>query len=139
MHIAGVLESCLYAKDLDDAERFYAEVLGLEVFSRAEGRHVFFRCGAGVFLLFNPEHTSTNETSVGGAPIPLHGAKGAGHLAFSVPEEELPAWRERLESAGVEIESDVAWPGGGRSIYVRDPAGNSIELATPKIWGLSDD
>ncbi|MGN6582964.1 MAG: glyoxalase/bleomycin resistance/extradiol dioxygenase family protein, partial [Rhizobiaceae bacterium] len=25
---------------------------------------------------------------------------------------------------------------GGRSIYFRDPAGNSIEFAEPRIWGL---
>ena len=31
-------------------------------------------------------------------------------------------------------EADFAWPGGGRSVYVRDPAGNSIEFADPAIW-----
>ncbi|TIR45476.1 MAG: glyoxalase/bleomycin resistance/extradiol dioxygenase family protein, partial [Mesorhizobium sp.] len=25
---------------------------------------------------------------------------------------------------------------GGRSIYIRDPSGNSIEFAEPRIWGL---
>lgn len=25
---------------------------------------------------------------------------------------------------------------GGKSIYFRDPAGNSVELVTPGIWGL---
>ena len=33
------------------------------------------------------------------------------------------------------IEADFRWPNGARSIYVRDPAGNSIELADPAIWG----
>ena len=40
------------------------------------------------------------------------------------------------KSAGVDIETEVEWPGGGRSIYVRDPAGNSVELASSTIWGL---
>ena len=36
------------------------------------------------------------------------------------------------------IEQEVDWPRGGRSFYFRDPAGNSLELATPRIWGLPD-
>ena len=26
------------------------------------------------------------------------------------------------------------WPNGARSIYVRDPAGNSLEFAEPALW-----
>lgn len=137
MQLRGVLETALYAPDLDAAEEFYREVLGFELIRKRPGRHVFFRCGEGVFLLFNPEQTQI-ESTVGGALVPAHGSRGAGHVAFRVHEDELSAWRRRFESAGVEIESEVAWPQGGRSIYVRDPAGNSVELATPEIWGLSD-
>ena len=42
----------------------------------------------------------------------------------------------RLTEAGVGIETEFEWPQGGRSIYVRDPAGNSIEFAEPRIWGV---
>jgi catechol 2,3-dioxygenase-like lactoylglutathione lyase family enzyme len=114
--IDRVLEACLYAADLDAAERFYVEVLGLERFSAAPGRHVFFRCGQGMFLVFNPERTSTETSLVGGAPVPTHGAAGAGHVAFAVPDADIPAWRSRLEAAGVAIESEVSWPRGGRSL-----------------------
>jgi catechol 2,3-dioxygenase-like lactoylglutathione lyase family enzyme len=138
MQVTGVLETCLYADDLVAAERFYAETFGLELISREPGRHVFFRCGQGVLLIFNPDRTSAEQTRVGGADIPLHGSRGPGHMAFRVPERELPAWRERLAQCGVEIESDVRWPRGGESIYLRDPAGNCIELATAAIWGLND-
>ena len=41
-----------------------------------------------------------------------------------------------LEGAGIAIEADFEWPGGGRSLYVRDPAGNSVEFAEPRIWKL---
>jgi catechol 2,3-dioxygenase-like lactoylglutathione lyase family enzyme len=137
--ITGVLETCLYADDLPAAERFYGEVLGLAAFAREEGRHVFFRCGAGVLLVFDPSRTSTAAGQVGGVPIPPHGATGAGHVAFAVPEAELPAWRARLAAHGVAIEAEVAWPRGGRSLYVRDPAGNSVELAPAGIWGFASD
>ncbi|HWJ23154.1 MAG TPA: VOC family protein [Gemmatimonadaceae bacterium] len=139
MSITGVLETCLYAPDLAAAERFYAGVLGLEVFSREPGRHVFFRCGPAMFLLFNPERTGTTPGEVGGVAVPAHGTSGAGHVAFRVPETELSVWRARLADAGVAVEADIAWPRGGRSLYVRDPANNSVELASPRLWGLPDE
>src|SRR5215207_3244933 len=106
--ISRVLESCLYATDLDAAERFYVDVLGLERFSSAAGRHVFFRCGAGMFLVFNPVRTSAEPSSVGGSIVPAHGATGPGHVAFAIPDADIAAWRSRLEDAGVAIESEVS-------------------------------
>jgi len=136
--IAGVLETCLYAVDLVATARFYSEVLGLESFAEKPERHVFFRVGRGVFLLFNPERTSLPPEADSGTPVLTHGAYGPGHVAFAVGEASLPAWRARLASEGVPIEAEVTWPGGGRSLYLRDPAGNSVELGTPRIWGLPD-
>jgi len=133
-----VLEACLYATDLDVAERFYVNVLGLERFSAVPGRHVFFRCGDGMFLVFNPARTSAETSLVGGSPVPTHGATGPGHVAFAVSDADIDAWRARLVGAGVTIESEVTWPRGGRSLYIRDPAGNCVELASPKLWGFRD-
>ena len=48
------------------------------------------------------------------------------------------AWRERLREYRVAIEHEEAWPRGGHSLYFRDPAGNSVELITPGLWGLPD-
>jgi catechol 2,3-dioxygenase-like lactoylglutathione lyase family enzyme len=127
-----VLETALYADDLEAAEAFYLTVLGLELDSSVAGRHVFFRCGDAMLLIFNPASTLTE-----GGGIPAHGAAGPGHVAFAVAEPDLAAWEQQLEGRGVAIEARVDWPGGGRSIYFRDPAGNSLELATPRIWGLS--
>ena len=138
---AGVLEACLYASDLAAAERFYSAVIGLEVLSRVEGRHVFFRAGSSaVFLVFDAARTGDprGASTVGGALVPTHGATGPGHVAFAVADADIPRWRERLDAAGVAVESEVEWPRGGRSIYVRDPAGNSVELASPRIWGLAE-
>lgn len=132
--VDGILESCLYASDLAAAEWFYGEVLRLSVHSREAGRHVFFRCGSGMFLVFAPEHTGQGGAEVGGVSIPAHGASGAGHVAFSVSAAALPAWKARLGENGIGIEAEVHWPGGGESLYVRDPAGNSVELATPALW-----
>ena len=129
---AGLLEACLYARDLDAAENFYRKVLGLEVYSRDPGRDVFFRCGQGMFLVFNPGQTSRN----GNSGVPRHGATGPGHIAFRVEDEKVEDWKAHLRAQGVEIEKELSWPGGGRSLYFRDPAGNSVELATARLWGL---
>lgn len=133
MKVQNVLETCLYVDDLVLAERFYTDVLGLEFVSRQEGRHVFFRCGGAMLLLFNPL-SSREVGKVGTTEIPVHGAFGPGHVAFSAEQDELPAWTSHLEQHTVPVERVIDWPGGGRSLYFRDPAGNSLELATPKIW-----
>jgi catechol 2,3-dioxygenase-like lactoylglutathione lyase family enzyme len=134
LQIKKVLESCLYVDDLRAAEGFYSNVLGLELHSRVEGRHVFFHCGNGMLLLFNPDKTR-ERTGV----VPTHGAYGPGHVAFAIAEAEIPAWRELLRQHGIEIETEVSWPSGGHSLYFRDPDGNSVELATPQVWGLASD
>lgn len=132
--LGGVLETAIYVSDLAAAEEFYGGLLGLVPIGRAEGRHLFYRCGNGVLLLFNPEATALPPAPDARLPVPPHGAVGPGHMAFSVPAANLDAWCARLRAAGVEIEAEVSWPGGGRSFYVRDPAGNSIEFADPSLW-----
>jgi catechol 2,3-dioxygenase-like lactoylglutathione lyase family enzyme len=130
----GILETVLYAEDLDRAQSFYRDTLGLERTQEEKGRHVFFRCGGQMLLIFNPRKTV--ETSSGALPVPAHGAFGQGHVCFRASASELRDWRELFESRGIPIEADFEWPRGGRSVYVRDPAGNSVEFAEPRIWGL---
>ena len=131
-----ILEASLYVSDLQVAEVFYTEVLGLTFHSKLEGRHVFFRCGEQMVLLFNPVATADPELTPRG--LGLHGAHGPGHLAFGVTEDEIDVWRAHLECHGVEIEQEIDWGGRrGRSIYFRDPAGNSLEFATSALWGLA--
>lgn len=133
----GILETVLYAADLDATETFYRDVLGLEPFSRQEGRQLFYRCGDQVLLIFNPEATE-KPPAPSALPVPPHGMHGHGHVCFKASDRELNQWRERLEAKGVAIEADFVWPAsGGRSIYFRDPAGNCLEFAEPKIWGLA--
>lgn len=131
----GVLEAAIYVDDLDQTQRFYADVVGLDVIARVDPRHVFFACGASVVLAFVAEETRIPSGDAN-LPVPTHGAVGPGHICFSVPGEDLDGWVEHLTANGVEIEADFHWPHGPRSVYVRDPAGNSVEFAEPKLWGL---
>ncbi len=134
---SGILETVMYAGDLEAIERFYADVLEMTPFSKLVGRQLFYRCGDQVLLIFNPDATM-KPPAAGALPVPPHGAKGDGHICFKASARELDLWRKRLEAKGVAIEADFIWPAsGGRSIYFRDPAGNCLEFAEPSIWGLS--
>jgi len=82
-----------------------------------------------VLLVFNPEVT------IAGGILPSHGARGPGHFAIGVPTAALETWRDHLIACGVAIEKEVTWPLGGRSLYFRDPAGNSVEIITRGVWG----
>lgn len=131
----GILETSLYAEDLDAAEAFYRDVFGLEVVSRLAGKFVFLRCGQQMLLVFNPAESSRAE---GSNPIPRHGADGPGHVCFHAANAlEVETWRERFLALGIPVEHDQIWKNsGGRSIYIRDPAGNSVEVAEGRIWGI---
>lgn len=133
---SAVLESALYVTDLAAAEHFYGEILGLAPAGRVDGRHVFFKCGDSIVLLFNAEATRHAPPPDARLPVPSHGAVGEGHLCFAATEAEIGAWKARLGAHGVAIEAEFEWPRGGRSIYFRDPSGNSLEFANPSIWGL---
>jgi catechol 2,3-dioxygenase-like lactoylglutathione lyase family enzyme len=132
-----ILETALYVDDLDAAEDFYVRVLGLVVYGKVPGRHLFFKLPGQMLLLFNAAATSQPLRADAKLPVPPHGARGAGHVCFAASAEAIVAWRGRLEVHGVTIESDFYWPSGGRSIYFRDPAGNSLEIAEPKLWGMT--
>ncbi|MEM9269386.1 MAG: VOC family protein, partial [Pseudomonadota bacterium] len=54
----SVLETVLYADNLDAAQAFYCDVVGLTLISRHPTRQVFFRHGSGVLLIFAPSVSS---------------------------------------------------------------------------------
>ncbi len=128
-----IFESVLYADDLPTALAFYRDVLGLEVISSSE-LLVSFRCAGGVLLVFDPK-----QSSPPGRDVPSHGRSGAGHVAFAATDAEREEWKRRLIAANIRIEAEVDWEQGGRSLYFRDPAGNSLELGTPAIWRIPEE
>ena len=130
MKVLSVVETVIYVDDLDAAEDFYQRVLGLNVIAKKQDRHVFFQVGdSNVLLAFNPNTTRFEKDTP-------HGAAGPGHFALGIEKQTLDEWRKHLETQSVVIESVVEWPAGGKSIYFRDPAGNSVELVTPGVWSL---
>ncbi|MEM6910364.1 MAG: VOC family protein [Verrucomicrobiota bacterium] len=132
-----VLESILYVDDIDRAEAFYTRLFRLEVEHKEPGRHLFLKLEHSMLLLFQPDRTSQDSGDGDSIDVPTHGAYGPGHLAFRMHHEEAVTWRAKLASEAIPLEREIRWPNGGLSLYFRDPAQNSLELATPDLWNLS--
>ena len=131
--VRRVLETALYVEDLDRAVEFYERVIGLSALSRGD-RLAAMDAGEGTVLLLFLRGATASGASFEGGRIPPHDGAGPAHFAFAIASGELDSWRRHLAIEGVEIESEVSWGRGGKSIYFRDPDGHSVELATPGIW-----
>ena len=108
-------------------------MLGLQLLEQPTELSAAFRLpDGGVLLIFDP-----NRSSIAGRPVPSHGATGAGHVAFAVEPGTLDLSADELRLNGIEIEQEITWDEGGRSVYVRDPAGNSVELIEGEAWPIA--
>ncbi|MFC4169451.1 VOC family protein [Teichococcus aestuarii] len=127
-----LLETALYVRDLRATRWFYEHILGLECL-RATDTFCALGIGPGVLLLFR-RGSAAAATETPGGHIPGHDAGGRQHIALGVAAETLPAWREWLALNVVAVEGAVSWPSGGHSLFLRDPEGHLVELATPGLW-----
>ena len=112
----------LRVSDLDRAEKFYKDVLGLPVCARYKERGmVFFSLG---------DHHDFAIASVGkDAPKADAGTAGLAHVAFKIGDDidVLKKAKADLEAAGVKILRTVDHE-VSKSIYIADPDGNGIEV-----------
>ena len=124
-----IYETVVYADDVRAVADFYRDVVGLREIDSPDPHSAALRPpeGGGVVLIFNAERASAPDRFV-----PSHGTRGAGHIAFQV--DSLDEAARSLAVHGVEIEREIAWPKGGRSVYFRDPAGTSVEFVEGEIW-----
>ena len=132
--LSHLLETSIYVDDLDRAEGFYRRVLGLELFLRDDRMSALGLPGNAVLLLFTKGGSTRPTPTDGGDDIPPHDGGGAVHLCFAIPKGELESWEAHLRDEQVAVESRITWPRGGTSLYVRDPDGSLLELATPGLW-----
>ena len=131
--LEGVIETALYVRDMAAARAFYVDVLGCVPMLDADRVVALSVAGRSVLLLFQAGSSERPVTAAGGI-VPGHGARGVQHMAFAIGRDQVAPWLQRLEAAGIGIESRVSWTRGGESLYVRDPDGHSVELATPGVW-----
>ncbi|MEQ1730683.1 MAG: VOC family protein [Vicinamibacterales bacterium] len=131
--IRRVLETALYVDDMARAVAFYRDVLGLRPLAD-DARLTPFDAGGGTVLLLFLRGATAGGIEFPGGRIPPHDGSGPAHIAFAVDAGEFEQWLARLAAGGVEVEVVNTWGRGGRSAYVRDPDGHSVELATPGVW-----
>lgn len=106
--------------DLERAERFYTEVLGMTVQMRLPDQ-VLLRHGDGSCALFlKPDRTPGDLEQI---RHPL----GKAHHAFQVPAGDLPRARELFEARGIPHHPPIDW-GDHDCLYFLDPDGNLLEL-----------
>ena len=123
--IGGLGEIALRVTDLDAMQRFYANVIGLELMRRLDAS-AFFRIADGfaghtrILALFDRRDSQS-------AP-PRADATTVDHLAFAIPLAAYEPEKQRLEALGLRVDTvEHAWV-HWRSLYVDDPEGNRVEL-----------
>lgn len=131
--VSRFLECALYVADLDSAVAFYERVFGLAVMFRDPRMAALDVPGRQALLLFRAG-ASVQPSEAPFGLIPGHGAEGPQHLCFAIDADAIPSWEAHFAALGIAVESRVTWGGGGTSLYVRDPDGHSLEVATPGLW-----
>jgi len=131
--IQGVIETCIYSSDLSRSIHFYRDQLGLRLLESMD-RLCAFAAGDHHVLLIFLYGGSVEPVQMPGGLIPPHDGSGQSHFAFAISKEDFPAWRNQWQAQGIALESEVDWPLGGKSLYIRDPDQNLVEFATPGIW-----
>ena len=109
----------LRVADLEACERFYVDVLGLDVIWRPDPDHVHLSSGSDDLAL--ERHDGAGGPETGGA---------LDHLGFFLEREgDVDAWHARLREAGVEVPGPPrTHRDGARSLYCLDPAGHTVQL-----------
>ncbi len=144
----GIQHVAIKVHDIDEAIRFYTEVMGMRLSERHEPGTLrpggpgmaFMSCGRNhhdVNLVFYPRERGVTPVE---NTRELEGV-GLHHYAFQVRDKaEFDAWVSHLQACGVKIvhgplvhssihpEGDRRTPGENRSVYFCDPSGNAIEI-----------
>ena len=119
--MAGIAMIQHVSLDVDDLERamwFYCEVLGLHPIDRPASlgdNGAWLALGSGTQL-----HLVQSES--------FEAPRTGQHLAFQV--DDVDAVIERIRGAGADP-TDAFDIGAGRQSFLRDPAGNLVELNQP--------
>jgi glyoxylase I family protein len=130
MQLRGLHHVTAIASDLERTIAFYRDLLGLAIVSDGasdddpEARHVWFGAldgspGTLISFMQYPE-----------LPPGQVGVGSTHHFALIVDSpEEQEAWRDYLRDHGVDC-TEVFDRGPFKSVYIRDPDGHIVEIAT---------
>jgi len=110
------------AKDLDAATKFYTEVIGFEIALERPGFGTFLTCGTN-------HHDLAIFQAPEGSADTADGDVGLNHMAIEVADfDELTDYYHKLQEYFETSELRTTDHGMTKSIYIKDPEGNGIEL-----------
>lgn len=129
--IRALGETVLRVKDLQRVKRFYTDVVGLDILREFEGI-AFLKVSNGhgghtqIIGLF---HESLPVPFAKDLREPVHlESTSLHHFALEIDKGDFNAELDRLQRLGVEVTTvEHRWC-RWRSLYVRDPEGNILEL-----------
>jgi len=130
MRITGLHHITLLVADVERSLAFYRNVLGLRLVKQtvndddSSARHLIFgdEDGRPGTLITCLEYPDLDQGTVGRG--------STHHFALAVESEaELAAWRDYLVSRGIPA-TEVMDRSDFKSLYVRDPDGHIVEIAT---------
>ena len=124
--IKGLAEIALRVNDLDEMQKFYQQVIGLELLERFD-KTVFFRIAEGVeghtqFLALFDRSGTEGYSGIDSKKSTID------HIAFGISKSDYLLEKKRIEALGYEVRTAyhkwVKW----RSLYITDPEGNNVEM-----------
>ena len=131
IRIRGLDHVVLRVSDLERSKAFYRDVLGCpEEKWQPEIGLLQMRAGSALIDMVNIDGKLGKQ---GGAPAGKEG-RNVDHFCLQLAEFDEAALRAHLKAHGVEpgdVVQRYGAEGYGRSMYVRDPDGNTVELKAP--------
>jgi catechol 2,3-dioxygenase-like lactoylglutathione lyase family enzyme len=125
----GMTVSVRYiVNDVDEAIRFYVDLLGFELVMHPAPPFAALKRGALCLLLNKP-----GGGGGGGQAMPDgKGPAPGGWNRIQIEVEDLAARVADLKAKGASLRGDIVVGIGGNQILVDDPSGNPVELFEPK-------
>ena len=124
MHLLGIHHIALNVRQLDQAERFYTDILGFKVLKRfSKGlRHLILEVGNSQIALFEvpdleiqPHIDKLSET-------------GYMHFAFQIDKEMFQLAVKKLLANNIDVGGGPVRRGDGDSVYFQDLDYNHLEI-----------
>ena len=128
--LKGLDHVVLLVDDMERATAFYAEVIGCTIDNELS-RYGMRQLRAGAHLI---DLVDISSEQGAWAKPKVAGGRNVEHIALALGPADPDAVRAHLAAHGIKIEEEgdrVGAEGSTLSFYIRDPAGNSIELSFP--------